>query len=743
MSTVKTVCPYCGTGCNMFLHTNNGRITEITPDPDHPVNQGELCLKGYYGFKHLNDRRRLTTPLRREGDAYVPVSWDAALDEIATKFAAIRRDHGPDAFALFSSARCTNEENYIAQKFARAVMGTNNIDHCARLCHSATVSGLAQTIGSGSMTNTIPEISTNLIPEIGKHSELIFIIGSNTSEQHPLIARHVIIAKQRGAKLIVADPRLTEMANKADLWIRVPPGHNIPLLNGMLHVIIKEGLHNKDFIDRCSVGFEDVARSVEPFSPEAVERMSGIPAAQIVQAAREYAQASASMILYAMGITQFTHGTGNVVAVSNLAVVTGQIGRPGAGVCPLRGQNNVQGACDMGALPNVFPGYKWVTDDEIREYVEKSWGVPLSAKVGLRITEVPHAIEHGDVRALLIFGENPLLSDPDSRALRREIQKLDFLVVMDLFMTETARFAHIVLPAAGWAEKDGTYTNTERRIQRTRAAIPPPGEARPDWLIFSQLATRMGCAGMNYNSPQEIWDELRRLAFNSFGGVSYERLDSQPGLAWPCPDEDHPGTPILHKDGQFAHPSGKAQLIPVLFDPHVLPDAKAQGYDRAIAGRVYEHADDSYPFILNTGRRVYHYHTGTMTRKSPVLDKMGPEERIELNPADGKELGVSDGDFIKVSTRRGHMIARAWLTDRVAPRNIYSTFHYWEANANELTNAGQLDPISGIPEFKVSAAQVEKSSPAEAKAWRAWIEGEYRVELERATNALLAGRMQR
>jgi formate dehydrogenase alpha subunit len=743
MTAVKTVCPYCGTGCGMFVHVSNGHITEVTPDPDHPVNQGELCLKGYYGFKHVADRRRLTTPLRREGNTFVPISWDDALDEVAGKLTAIRRDHGPDAFALFSSARATNEENYIAQKFARAVMGTNNVDHCARFCHSATVSGLSQTIGSGSMTNTIPEISTNLIPEIGKHSDLIFIIGSNTSEQHPLIARHVIIAQQRGAKLIVADPRRTDMANKADLWIRVPPGHNIPLLNGMLHVIIKEGLHKKEFIDAHTIGFDDVARSVEAFSPEAVEQMSGIPAAQVVQAARWYAQADAAMTLYAMGITQFTHGTGNVVAVSNLAVITGHVGRPGAGVCPLRGQNNVQGACDMGALPNVYPGYKWVNDPDIHAYVEQAWGVKLSQKIGLKATEVPHAIEHGDLRALLVFGENPLLSDPDSGALRKEIQKLDLLVVMDLFMTETARYAHIVLPAAGWAEKDGTYTNTERRIQRGRAAIPPPGEARPDWLIFSQLATRMGYGDMNYKSPQEIWDELRRLAFNSFGGISYARLDAEPGLAWPCPDEDHPGTPILHKDGEFAHPSGKAQLIPVLFDPHVLPDSKAQGYDRAIAGRVVEHADSTYPFILNTGRRVYHYHTGTMTRKSPVLEKMGPEERIEFNPIDAKELGVSDGDFIKVSTRRGKMIARAWLTERVAPKNIFSTFHYWEANANELTSAGMLDPISGIPEYKVSAARVEKSSPAEAEAWRTWIEGEYRIGVERSTNEVLAGRVQR
>lgn len=735
MTTVKTVCPYCGTGCNMYVHTGSAHIAKVMPDLEHPVSQGELCLKGYYGFNHVADRRRLTTPLRRQGNDFIPISWDSALDEVAGKFSAVRRDHGPDAFALFASARCTNEDNYVAQKFARAVMGTNNVDHCARLCHSSTVSGLAQAFGSGAMTNSIPEI--------GEVSDLIFIIGSNTAEQHPLIARHVIRAQQRGAKLVVADPRQTEMAEKADLWIRVPPGHNIPLVNGMLHVVIKEGLHDKEFIDAHSVGFDDVVHAVESFSPEAVERMSGIPAGQIVHAARMYAGARASVILFAMGITQFSHGVGNVASLANLAVVTGQIGRPGAGVCPLRGQGNVQGACDLGALPNVYPAYQSVTDPALRAHYESAWGVTLPAKVGLKITEVPAAIDRGEVRTLMIFGENPLMSDPDLGALRKEIQKLDFLVVMDLFMTETARFANIVLPAACWAEKDGTYTNTERRVQRGRAVVPAPGEARLDWAVFSALAARMGYAGMNYGGAQEIWDEVRRVVPKTFGGISYARLDKLPGLSWPCPSEDHPGTPILHKDGHFTMASGKAQLTPVLFDPNVLPDAKTKGFTHAITAHVVEHADTAYPFILTTGRRVYNYHTGTMTRKSPLLEQLAPEERIELNPADAKELGVADGDFIKLSTRRGKSIARAWVTERVAPKNVFSTFHYWEANCNELTNAQSLDPICGIPEYKVSAAKVEKSSAAEAKSWRDWIQGEYRVAVERATNAVLAGRVQK
>jgi len=456
-----------------------------------------------------------------------------------------------------------------------------------------------------------------------------------------------------------------------------------------------------------------------------------------------YAGAHASAVLFAMGITQFSHGVGNVASLANLAVVTGQIGRPGAGLCPLRGQGNVQGACDLGALPNVYPAYQSVTDPALRAHYEEAWGVKLSAKVGLKITEVPPAIDRGEVRVLLVFGENPLMSDPDLGALRKEIQKLDFLVVMDLFMTETARFANIVLPAACWAEKDGTYTNTERRVQRGRAVVSAPGEARSDWAVFSELATRMGYPGMNYSSAQDIWDEVRRVVPKTFGGISYARLEQQPGLHWPCPSEDHPGTPILHKDGHFTTASGKAQLTPILFDPAVLPDAKARGFANALTAHIVEHADEAYPFILTTGRRVYNYHTGTMTRKSPVLEQLAPEERIELNPVDAKELRVTDGDFIKLSTRRGKSIARAWVTERVAPKHVFSTFHYWEANCNELTNAQALDPICGIPEYKVSAAKVEKSSAAEAKAWRDWIAGEYRVAVERAANAVLAGRAQR
>ena len=577
------------------------------------------------------------------------------------------------------------------------------------------MAGLAATLGSGSMTNSIPEI--------GAISDVIFVIGSNTAECHPLIAAQVIKAQERGAKLIVADPRRTDMANKADLFIRVPTGHNIPLLNAMMHVIVKEGLHKPDFIAAHANGFDELAEAVAFYSPEVVEEMSGIPATEIFQAARMFGRAKAAVTLYAMGITQFTHGTANVVSLSNLSVITGQIGRPGAGLCPLRGQNNVQGSCDMGALPNVYPAYKAVADEGNALRYEDAWGVKLSRKVGLKVTEVPHAIEHGQARALIVFGENPMMSDPDLDALRHEVAELELMITLDMFMTETARRADVVFPTAGWPEKDGTFSNTERRVQRVRVAVAPHHGNESDWWVFSQLAKRMGYDGMSYASAEEVWDELRRIEPAAFGGISYARLDQVPGIPWPCPDESHPGTPVLHLNGNFVSPSGKAELYPVYFHPDTLPTPtpKDKGKRKTYLGCIGEPSNAEYPFALNTGRIVTHYHTGTMTRKSEVLDMLASEEKIELNPEDAEELGVRTGDLIKVETKRGHIVARAWVTGRILPKNIFGTFHFWEACANELTSADKWDPIAGIPEFKISAAKVTKCSPEDAKEWRRYI----------------------
>lgn len=722
MEKVITVCPYCGTGCSMALSVKGGRIIEIKGDPTHPVNQGELCLKGYYGYKHVSDDRRLTTPLIKRNGEFVQAGWEETLDYLAERLSDIKAKHGPDSFAMFSSARATNEDNYAGQKFTRAVMGTNNIDHCARLCHASTVSGLGMTVGSGSMTNSIPEI--------GNDSDVILIIGSNTAECHPLIARQVIRAKERGAKLIVIDPRWNDMANKADLFIPLRVGYNIPVINALIHTIIKEKLHKPDFIAEHTVGFEELARSVEDYSPENVQIMTGIPADMLIKAARMYGKAKAAAILYAMGITQFTHGTGNVVALSNLAVITGQIGRPGAGICPLRGQNNVQGSCDLGALPNFYPTYLPVTDEQVASHFEEAWKARLSRKDGLRVTQVPAAIEEGRLHALFVFGENPLMSDPDSGELRQAFEHLDLMVVQELFMTESARIADVVLPAAGWPEKDGTFTNTERRVQRVRKAVPPPGEAREDWWVFRELARRLGYDGLSWNGAEDIWNEVRRVVPATYGGMSYARLDAQPGLCWPCPDESHLGTPILYRDGKFATASQKATLRPVLFDPRELPKEKGLQFEKPILGHIAEHVSAEYPFLLTTGRRVHHYHTGSMTRKSPVLEMVGPEERIELNPADARELKIRDGDYIRVETQRGYIIARSLVTDRVQPRTIFGTFHYWEACCNELTGAGEFDEYAGIPEYKISAAKVTRSSPEDAAEWLKTISNTCQIDLE-------------
>jgi formate dehydrogenase major subunit len=559
------------------------------------------------------------------------------------------------------------------------------------------------TLGSGAMTNTIPEI--------GQYSDVIFIIGSNTAECHSLIARQVIKAKERGAKLIVADPRRTEMANKADLWLRVPSGYNLQVINAMMNVIIKERLYKEDFVKEHVEGFEDLALAVEDYTPADTEAKTGIPQADIVAAARLYARAGAAAILYSMGVTQFGFGTGTVVDLSNLAVITGNLGRPGTGICPLRGQNNVQGACDVGCLPNVFPGYQSVTVDEIRSRYENLYGVTLPSKPGLKVTEIGDAILDGRVKVLYVFGENPLMSDPDSDHFRHALEHLELLVVQDIFLTETARLADVVLPAACWGEKEGTFTNTERRVQLVRKAIDPPGEARDDWWIFGQLAKRMGYNGLSYNNPQEVWDEIRKGVKN-FAGITYARL-AKGSLVWPCPSEDHPGTPILYQGGKFSTPSGKAALIPVLFDPVCAPKEKAARFAKAIVGSIAERPDAEYPFVLTTGRTAYQYHTGTMTRKSTPFNQIGPQQMVEIHPRDAKKLGLRDGDFVKLSSRRGSIAAKAWVTERVPENTIFTTFHYWEACVNELTNTA-TDPIAGIPEFKVAAVKAEKISAAEA-----------------------------
>ncbi|MDZ4043227.1 MAG: formate dehydrogenase subunit alpha [Eubacteriales bacterium] len=709
---VRTICPYCGVGCGLYLLVEQGRIVGVEADPEHPVSQGGLCLKGYYGYNHVGDPRRLQTPLIRKDGMLVPATWNEALNFIAEHLIRVRRQD-PDAFALIASAKGTNEDSFAAQKFARVVMGTNNVDCCARLCHAPSVAGLVPTLGSAATTNTIEEI--------GSVTETIFIIGSNTSECHPLVAAHVIKARERGAKLIVADPRHTEMAARADIWLRVPVGGNIPLINGIMHILMRDGLINTIRVNRMAAGFDALAANLAEWTPERVENITGVPRADLQAAAHLYGKASTAAILYAMGVTQFANGTENVLALANLAIITGHLGRSGTGLFPLRGQNNIQGTCDMGCLPDFLPGYVHVGSSQKQTRFSHVWSVKPPSKPGIRATEISEGIMQGKIRVLYVFGANPVLSGPDTGYLMKALERLDLLIVQDIFLTETARLAGVVLPAACAAEKDGTFTNTERRIQRVRMAVPPPGDARPDWRIFSELAREMGSSAFPYRSPEEIWGEIRLLIPERFGGVAYKRLNDGPGILWPCPDEAHPGTPILYSDNVFLTPSGKAQLKPVPIDP-----------EQTSAG-IVEKPDKDYPLVLTTGRRVYHYHTGTITRKEWVLNQIGPEELVEINPEDGRRKGIRNGDLVRVCTRRGLISARAWITDRVPPGTIFMTFHFWEAPVNELTGRAQ-DPVCGIPELKASAADIKSISSVDARMIRRQKKERYLVSLEVPVN---------
>ena len=674
---VPTICPYCGCGCTLTLNVRNNRIVQVTADPVLGINTGMLCVKGRFGVDFVGHPQRLTEPLIRRDGKLVPASWDEALDLVAERLGEIKQEFGPDAIAALSSAKCTNEENYLLQKFARSVIGTNNIDHCARLCHASTVAGLARAFGSGAMTNSIADFDV---------TDCVFVIGSNTTECHPIIGSAIKRAVARGATLIVADPRSIELTECATMHLQQSGGTDVALINAMMRVILTEGLTDEQFIAERTEGFAELAKAVEPYTPELAEKITGVPAADIVRAARLYAQADAASIVYAMGITQHSTGTDNVLSLANLAMLTGNVGKPGAGVNPLRGQNNVQGACDMGALPNVYPGYQKVDDADIRAKFQRAWGADLPAEPGLTVVEIMNAAGEGRIKAIFAMGENPVLSDPDVNHVAEALGKLDFFVVQDIFLSETAELADVVLPVMAFAEREGTFTNTERRVQRVRKALDPPGSARLDWQILCDVARRMGYE-MTYDDAAAIQDEIVALT-PSYGGITYDRLEAGP-LQWPCPDAEHPGTPYLHK-GRFTRGLGK--FHPVEFIPPKEPP------------------DEQYPLVLSTGRILQHFHTGTMSRRSDVLDRLVSVGVIEIHPADAEKLGVADGQKVRVSSRRGQIEIAASLSGRVSAGTVFLAFHYREAPANRLTIAA-LDPIAKIPELKVCAVKVEPCDP--------------------------------
>jgi formate dehydrogenase alpha subunit len=669
---VKTVCTYCGVGCGLYLAVRGNEVVGVRGDPENPVNRGSLCVKGRFGFDFINHPDRLTSPLIRRNGEFSEATWNEALDLVASRLAKYKGDE----VAAISSAKCTNEENYLIQKFARVVLETNNVDHCARLCHAPSVAGLAQSFGSGAMTNSIDEIS---------RAACILAIGANTTATHPVIGLRVRRAVREGAKLIVANPREIDLCRIAHLWLRHRPGSDVALLMGMMRVIVNEGLADSSFIEERCENFDAFKQSLETFDLDLVERVTAVPGEQVAEAARLYATNKPATILYAMGITQHTHGTDNVLATANLAMLTGNIGKPSTGVNPLRGQNNVQGACDMGALPSVYTGYQRVDDPKVNEKFGAAWGCSLKTSPGLTLTEIFQAAQQGKVKALYLAGENPVLSDPDSKHIEEALEKLEFLVVQDVFLSETARLADVVLPAATFAEKDGTYTNTERRVQRVRQAIEPVGDSRPDWWITCHIAKKMGGKGFDFAHPSKIMEEIVHLT-PSYGGISYRRLEKE-GLQWPCPTKEHPGTPILHTD-MFLR--GKGRFIPLEYKPPA------------------ESPDDEYPLVLTTGRSLYQYHTGTLTRKAEGLNLLHGEELVEMNPLDAKTLGLNDGDRVKVISRRGEVTARVKITPASPPGVVSMTFHFAESPTNILTNPA-VDPVAKIPELKVCAVRVEKA----------------------------------
>jgi len=673
---VKTTCNYCGCGCNFDFNIKEGQVVKVTSNSESVVNGINLCAKGRFGYDYIHHKDRLTTPLIRKNGKLEKTSWEEAYQLIGSKFTQIKKENGSDSLAVLSSAKCTNEENYLLMKFSRAVLGTNNVDHCARLCHSATVAGLAQAFGSGAMTNSIGEIAD---------ASVIYLTGSNTTENHPIIALEIKKAvTKNGAKLIVVDPREIELAKYATLWLRQRPGTDVALFNGLMNVIINEGLEDKKFITRRTEGYEELKKTILKYTPEIVEKITGVPAEDIRKAARIYATAPTVSLIYSMGITQHTTGTDNVLSTANIAMLTGNVGKESTGVNPLRGQSNVQGACDLGALPNVYSGYQKVTDFQVQEKFSKAWDADLSNKIGLTVVEMLNAAYEGKIRGLFVMAENPAMSDPDLNHARAALKKVDFLVVSDIFMTETAELADVILPGVTIAEKDGTITNTERRVQLIRKAIEPVGDSKPEWQIICELAQKMGY-NMSFSNPAEIMEEIASLT-PIYGGIYYNRLEKA-GLQWPCLDINHPGTKYLHKD-KFSRRKGKFSAVEFK--------------------EAAELPDEGYPFLFTTGRVLYHFHTGTVSRRSKGLNEVYPEALVEINPQDAKELKVEDGEFIEVSSRRGKIKAKAKVTEKSGKGVLFMSFHFHEAAANLLTNAA-LDPVAKIPEYKVCAVKVKKA----------------------------------
>ena len=689
-TNVASLCPYCGVGCQTTFHVEDGHVVRVS-GRDGPSNHRRLCVKGRFGFDYVHHPQRLLKPLVRRdgvakdanrltdpgdwGDVFREATWDEALDRAAAGLRGTFERHGGRALAGFGSAKGSNEEAYLFQKLIRTGFRTNNVDHCTRLCHASSVAALMECLNSGAVSNQVSDV---------QYADVFIIIGANPTVNHPVAATFMKNAIERGAKLVLMDPRRTELARLATYSLQFRPDTDVALLNALMHVIVAEGLVDETFIRTRTKNYEALKRTVQPYSPEAVEHLCGIDAQTIREVARLYATAKGAMIFWGMGISQHVHGTDNSRCLISLALMTGQIGRRGTGLHPLRGQNNVQGASDMGLIPMVYPDYRSCEDPEARRWFEEFWGVELDPRSGLTVVEIMHAAKRGEIRAMYIMGENPAMSDPDVQHAREAIASLDWLVVQDLFLTETASLADVVLPASAFPEKTGTFTNTDRRVQLGRTAIPLPGDTRQDLWITQEIARRVGL-DWNYADAAAVWAEIR-LAVKSCGGITWDRLERESSVTYPCREEGDPGEEVLFTD-RFPTADGRATFSPAEY---------TQGD---------EPPDEDYPFVLITGRVLEHWHTGAMTRRAGMLDALEPVPMVSLNPSDMEMLGLQPGDPVRLTTRRGEIVAHA-RRDAASPAgSVFIPFAFVEAAANLLTNP-TLDPFGKIPEFKYCGVRV-------------------------------------
>ena len=694
--TVDSVCPYCGVGCQLTYHVKDDRILFVQ-GKDGPANSSRLCVKGRYGFDYVQHRHRLTTPLLRKPaapkhkdfvvdpenwrDVFREATWDEALDAAAHGLRRIRDQHGRRALAGFGSAKGTNEEAYLFQKLVRTGFGSNNVDHCTRLCHASSVAALMEGINSGAVSNQVRDVA---------EAEVIFVIGANPTMNHPVAATWIKNAAKSGATLIVADPRRSDLARHAAYYLQFHPDTDVALLNAMLHVIVEEGLVDEAFVRDRTSGYAELAENVQKYSPEAMAPICGIDAQTIREVARLYATSRGSMILWGMGISQHVHGTDNARCLIALALSTGQIGKPGSGLHPLRGQNNVQGASDSGLIPMFYPDYQRVNTPEARARFERLWQVDLDPDPGLTVVEIMQAAKKRQIRGMYIMGENPAMSDPDVDHAREALATLDHLVVQDIFLTETAYLADVVLPATAWPEKVGTVTNTDRMVQLGRKAIEAPGSAKEDFWLLVEMGRRMGL-DWQYSHPREVFDEMR-ACMDSIAGITWERLERESSVTYPCLKEGDPGDPVVFID-RFPTPNGRGRFVP------------------ADLIRADERPDAEYPTVLITGRQLEHWHTGAMTRRAATLDYIEPEPVASVHPLDLEGFGVAPGGIVTIASRRGSISLYARADDGMPRGAVFVPFCYYEAAANRLTNP-VLDPFGKIPEFKYCAVRVMAGGPA-------------------------------